>query len=188
MFSHPWRAGFAAALCGLSLLAATLPAAAFDGNSSGQFRAQLTGLPQVPSVLTRGHGSFTAELVDGDTALRYELSYADLSGPASMAHIHVGRTGKNGGVIITLCGGPGQACPRSAGTVRGTITAADVQAIAAQGVASGDFQGLLTLLRNGATYVNVHTPMFAEGEIRGQVSASGADSDRSEPKPDGVNE
>jgi hypothetical protein len=181
MFSHPWRAGIAAALCGLSLLAATLPAVAFDGNAPGQFRAQLTGLPQVPSVLTRGHGTFTAELVDGDTALHYELSYVDLSGPASMAHIHVGQTGTNGGAIVTLCGGSAQACPGSAGTVRGTISAADVQAIAGQGVASGDFQGLLTLLRNGAAYVNVHTPTFAEGEIRGQVSAAGTDSDRTQP-------
>jgi hypothetical protein len=168
------------------LLTATLPAVAFDGSEPGQFRAQLAGLPQVPSVLTRGHGTFTAELVDGDTALRYELSYADLSGPASMAHIHVGQAGTNGGVIVSLCGGSGQACPGSAGSVRGTITAADIQAIATQGVAAGDFQGLLTLLRNGAAYVNVHTATFAEGEIRGQFSAAGADSNRSEPWPGGV--
>jgi hypothetical protein len=163
----------------VSLLAASLPAVAFDNSRSDQFRAQLSGLPQVPSVLTRGHGTFTAELVDGDNALRYELNYTDLSGPAMMAHLHFGETGSNGGVIVGLCGGSGQPCPGAAGIVTGTITAADVQAIAAQGVASGDFQGLLTALRNGAAYANVHSPAFAEGEIRGQVTSAAADPDRS---------
>ena len=42
-----------------------------------------------------------------------------------------------------LCGGGSKpACPQGSGTVTGTIVAADVQAIAAQGLAAKDIQAL----------------------------------------------
>ena len=51
----------------------------------------------------------------------------------------------------------------------GTITAADILAITAQGLAAGDFAGAVRALESGNTYANVHTTNFPAGEIRGQI-------------------
>jgi hypothetical protein len=42
--------------------------------------------------------------------------------------------------------------------------------VPAQNVTAGDFAGLVKILRAHLGYVNVHTTLFAAGEIRGQVS------------------
>ena len=90
-----------------------------------------------------------------------------------MAHIHLAQKGVNGPVTVFLCGGPTPACPSPGGTVTGTIVAADVLAIPAQGLAAGDLAGLLRAIRAGVTYVNVHSATFPTGEIRGQIARGG---------------
>lgn len=90
--------------------------------------------------------------------------------PSTAAHIHFGQPGVNGGVIAFLCGGDDRPnCPGVAGTVSGVISAADILAIAGQGLQAGDLEGALQAMRRGAAYVNVHSTLFPEGEIRGQV-------------------
>jgi len=137
--------------------------------------AELFPLNQVPAVLAKSHGSFSAE-INEDGTISFQLSYADMSSPVTQAHIHFGASKTNGGVVVFLCGGQKPACPAS-GTVTGAITAADVSVLPAtngdsvipQGIAPGDLAGLLTAIRAGDTYVNVHTETFPSGEIRGQV-------------------
>ena len=53
--------------------------------------------------------------------------------------------------------------------ISGTITAEDVQAIADQGVEAGSLEDLLRSIRARATYVNVSTGLYPDGEIRGQI-------------------
>jgi hypothetical protein len=70
---------------------------------------------------------------------------------------------------VFLCGGGGKpACPAS-GTVTGTLVAADVVGPTGQGIAAGEFAELVSAIRAGATYVNVHTSTFPGGEIRAQL-------------------
>jgi CHRD domain len=40
---------------------------------------------------------------------------------------------------------------------------------AAQGIAAGEFTELIDAIRNGVTYVNVHTSKYMGGEIRAQL-------------------
>ncbi|HEV2226131.1 MAG TPA: CHRD domain-containing protein [Nitrososphaerales archaeon] len=144
-----------------------------DENSRNHFRARLSGLQQVPTLFSTGSGVFTATIIDGGTTVSYTLTYSGLTG-AMAAHIHLGERATNGGVIAFLCGGGGKpACPTSSGTVTGTITATDVIGPTSQGLSAGAFTNFLTALRSGATYVNVHTPAFPSGEIRGQIIPSG---------------
>lgn len=134
------------------------------------FRATLDGYAEVPAVSTPGKGAFRATLNADGTSLAYELEYSGLRAGASAAHVHFGREGTNGGVLFWLCGGAGKpSCPGVGGSVSGSIVAGDIQAIAGQGIAAGDLKAALEAMRAGATYVNVHTPLFPGGEIRGQV-------------------
>ncbi len=150
-------------------------AAAQSWDHTDYLSADLISLNQVPAVLANSHGDFQAK-INEDGTISYELSYADMSSPVTQAHIHFGASNTNGGVMVFLCGGPKPACPAS-GTVTGTISAADVSVLPAsngdsvipQGIAPGDLAGLLTAIRTGNAYVNVHTAVFPSGEIRGQI-------------------
>ena len=55
----------------------------------------------------------------------------------------------------------------------GTITAANVLAIATQNVTAGDFDALTDALSSNTAYANIHTMKFPAGEIRGQIHRAG---------------
>jgi hypothetical protein len=158
------------------------------GQSGGpsNFSAELTGGNEVPAVSTKGGGEFRATLQNNNTEIAFELKYADLSGPASAAHIHFGQSFTGlGGIVVHLCGSGGTAaCPGAAGTVTGAFGAGRVVNVPAQGIAAGEFAELLAAIRAGHTYVNVHTEASPQGEIRGQIKpgrgVSGKDDDDEE--------
>ncbi len=86
--------------------------------------------------------------------LTYTLSYKDLTGPATAAHIHgPAPVGQNAGVMVPLKGASGVASP-----IQGKATLTDTQ---------------IQEMDNGQTYVNVHTKAHPAGEIRGQVTKGG---------------
>lgn len=134
-------------------------------------QAALTGLQEVPVVVTPGSGTFRADVSADETQLVFTLTYQGLQGTVSAAHIHAAQPDVNGGIVIHLCGTGGKpACPAPPGEVSGVLTAADVVAVASQGVGAGDIGEVIGLMRRRATYVNVHsTPDHATGEIRGNV-------------------
>lgn len=154
-----------------------------SGGESASFhvRAKLSGFQETPSISTTGNGRFTASATGDGTAIEFELTYADLQGVAgggavTGAHVHLGQRGVAGGIVIHLCGTGGRAaCPPAPATVTGTISAADVVNLPAQGIAAGDLAAVLRAARAGVTYVNVHTTAFPTGEIRGQLRARGDD-------------
>ena len=69
--------------------------------------------------------------------------------------------------MIFLCGGGGQPdCPATtAGTITGTITAANVTGPTTQGIDIGDLDSALEAVRAGLGYVNMHTVNFGGGEF-----------------------
>jgi hypothetical protein len=103
-----------------------------------------------------GAGSFAA-VIDRDTnQLCFGLTVRDISNPTA-AHIHKGRRGKNGPIVITLTapstGDPG----------------------ASSGCVNAD-PSLLGKIRKRPHryYVNVHTADFPGGAVRGQMFQRGA--------------
>ncbi|HET8579959.1 MAG TPA: CHRD domain-containing protein [Nitrospiraceae bacterium] len=142
-------------------------------------RALLTGYEETPAaVSTTGRGLFRATISDDGQSINYTLTYRRLQAPVTQAHIHVGQLSITGSVVIFLCqtsGNPDPAglapqCPQE-GTVTGNITAANVIAgsQAPQQLAAGDLAAVITAIRAGATYANVHTTVSPGGEIRGQI-------------------
>jgi len=142
-----------------------------------QFRANLNTFEETPAIVGNGVGHLRLTLHD-DMTMDFELTFSGLTGPAMVAHIHIGQRAVAGGVTIFFCGGGGRpACPGDSGTVSGTITAADVMALPAQGIAAGDLAAVLRAMRRGDTYGNMHTAAHPGGEIRGQIRGGRGDDD-----------
>jgi hypothetical protein len=136
--------------------------------------AKLTGLEEVPSILSSAHGDFEARVTDDGAGVEYKLKYSGFDSDVAMAHIHIGQPGVNGGIAVFLCGGgSAPACPTRSGEVTDTFVAADVLAIGAQDLAAGDLEALLRAIRDGVAYVNVHSADHPGGEIRGQLKKGG---------------
>ena len=137
------------------------------------FRASLDSYHETSlSLSTSGTGSFQARLNHDGDELTYELQYSGLEGGNTLfAHVHLGQMGTTGGVMFFLCGGGGRpACPNTATTVTGTVTAANIIGPAGQGFSPGEFQEAIEAMRAGSAYANVHTTVYPSGEIRGQIN------------------
>lgn len=115
-------------------------------------RAALTVGAEVPKpsgVRAGVGGGFKLDLIDssGSYSIAWTLTYRNLTGRAQAAHIHKGRPGKAGPVVVGLCG-PCRSGRKGKAKVSKTVASA---------------------IKAGTAYVNVHTAKNAAGEIRGQV-------------------
>jgi plastocyanin len=131
-------------------------------HSAGELRGQivpvlhriaLNGAKARPNpVQSTGSGLGTLLLVGSD--LTFHVDYRDLSVTATAAHIHgPASTGTAAGILVGLgthaAGGFG-----ASGRLLGTVPLTPDQ---------------LAWLIDGQTYINIHTPLHASGEIRGQI-------------------
>lgn len=121
------------------------------------YQAQLNAASETPANTSTATGTATFVL-DGNR-LRYTVTVLGLSGPATMAHIHVGAKGASGPPVYSF-----EIKKVAAGALAEGYV--DLSKEVSKGV-SGD--SLKTLLANGNAYVNVHTAAHPGGEIRGQI-------------------
>ena len=161
------------AAAGLTLVAAAaLAGKGGNGHGGNNFAANLTGYQETPSESTPGRGTFRARIVNGNT-IHYTLHYEGFEaaeGNTLFSHIHFGQRGVAGGVSAFLCGGGNKpACTPTQGTFEGDIVASDVVGPSGQGIAAGEMDELISAMRKGYTYANVHTTLNGAGLIRGQI-------------------
>lgn len=100
-----------------------------------------------------------------DGVVAYSIDVADITA-VTAAHIH-DPAGANAtaGIIVPLFAGPeGGTGEVNGELVASTFTAANITNDAVS------MDSLLVLMRNGQSYVNVHTTANPAGEIRGQVT------------------
>lgn len=146
-----------------------------------KLKATLTGVQEVPSVLTAGTGEFSATIDPTGTSMTFRVTYSGLEADVTQSHIHFGQPAVNGGIMIFFCtnltpptGVPRpQPCPLRAGTVEGTVTAADVIGPLGQGINPLNFANVVSAIQTGRTYANVHSTRSPGGEIRGLVKRGG---------------
>jgi hypothetical protein len=131
-------------------------------NPSGELRGQiltgnlvlvtfgLSGTQEVPALSTSASGSGYAIVNTNDYALELKV-VTDGVIDATMAHIHTGRIGENGTVLVDLEQSPYNA---------------NVWSAPADAALNAEIFGMLA---SGGHYVNVHTPTNPGGELRGQI-------------------
>ena len=134
------------------------------------FTARLTGDQEVPPVetRTRGRAHFTVNHALTKIKFKVKVRVRDddvgLLGVAG-AHIHCGLAGANGPVVAFLAGDmPGGLI----GKVEFGGTLMDGNII--NPVCGETIADLADAMRDGDTYVNVHSLANAAGEVRGQIA------------------
>ncbi|GBE24093.1 trifunctional nucleotide phosphoesterase protein YfkN precursor [bacterium BMS3Bbin02] len=135
--------------------------AAVAASDSTNFYTVLSGDNQPTPVATDSTGAVGLSLSADEATLNFVAVANDLVG-ATAAHIHVGPAGANAPAVAPLFG-PNTGLDVDGVLARGSITEADLL--------SGTMADLVTALRAGNAYVNVHTTGNPSGEIRGQIDA-----------------
>ena len=167
---------------GLVLLVGLGSFALADGGTRDFKGKNMSGYVESPAVSSVASGSFEAKLSQDGETLSYELSYGDLEGTVTQAHIHFGNAHETGGITLWLCEtatnpdpdatADTPTCPQS-GTVTGELSMADVKTVTAQGIAANELNEVLAAMRGGHAYANVHSSKFGPGEIRAQINDNG---------------
>lgn len=146
------------------------------GGGDSTLQVRLSGFEEDPLALsTTGSGTFRATVDARNQTITFRLTYSGLEGALQQAHIHIGNRSQTGNISVFLCTNLGngpvgtQACPAAPATVTGTLRPADVIGPVNQGVNPGEFSELVTAIRTGTTYVNVHSTKYPGGEIRAQL-------------------
>jgi hypothetical protein len=143
--------GIAALALGAALLAAVGASGAGQATSirlaSTLDAAQEVPAPEGNVAGARGTFAATARASATGATLEWNLTFAELTGPAVAAHVHTGVRGQAGPVVVPLCG-PCQSPASGSANVAANV---------------------LDALESGGAYVNVHTARNGPGEIRGQV-------------------
>ena len=173
------RLRLAVAIAVVAALAVVVTTAIAGGGND--IRERLTGYEEDPLVLsTTGTGTFSAWIDESESRIFYRLSFENLEGDVTQAHIHFGGRHQSGGISVWLCVNPTAdppltapmgtpKCEGIADTVTGTIRAKDVVGPAAQGIEPKAFGELVAAIRAGVTYANVHSVKYPGGEIRAQL-------------------
>ncbi len=115
------------------------------------FAATLTGAAERPTPVdtpARGAGWATLE----GNRLTWWITYQDLKGPLTMAHIHgPADANSSAGVLVNLNPTPGA----TSGVITGTAEVG---------------QTVIDAIRQGQAYFNIHSTVHGGGEIRGQLA------------------
>jgi hypothetical protein len=127
--------------------------------ASSKYKATLTGSAEKPKSDSKAKGTATFTVASNNKSIKYTIKASGLSGAVQAAHIHFGKPGKAGPVVVNICPKP-CSLPKS-----GTLTSK--QFTKAPGVSN--FAAAVKALKKGEAYVNLHTKEYPAGEIRGNI-------------------
>ena len=135
-----------------------------------QFVATLDGTKEVPPVDANATGSagFSQPHLNN---MSYGIQLSDLE-KVTAAHIHLGKEGENGPVIVTLFKADNDT---GTGLINGQLVGGSISNDKLEGPLAGKAVevDLIKAIQDGEAYVNVHTTDSPNGAIRGQIVAGG---------------
>ena len=111
-----------------------------------------------------GSGTATVDYNSAAGTFSYTLSWTNLTGDATMAHIHYGATGVSGPIVVPFF----MSSLAATDSISGTLTAADVMPDSAAGIFT--IADVARAIQDGNAYVNIHTAEYPAGELRGQLA------------------
>jgi hypothetical protein len=118
------------------------------------FMTMLDGGQETPAVPTQGMGLGYMEIDDEMESMMYHVVFDKLTGTPTASHFHKAPIGASGGVVVNLTDS------MSANEIKGTVSGTGLTKAFIMDAIKGDI------------YVNVHTPSYPGGEIRGQLVRS----------------
>ena len=148
------------------VITAGIASISFNSNSAvfavtAKYTAKLSGHSEVPPVNSTSTG--VAEFKPLSASVAYSVNATNIQGVTG-GHIHLGKPGVNGPVIVTLIS---SAVATNKVAVQGKITASMLE---------GPLKGkkltdLVSAMKKGNTYVNIHTVKHPNGQIRGDITS-----------------
>jgi hypothetical protein len=148
------------AIAGIAVVSTSLAPATVFANV--YFVTNMTGQQEVPPVDTKavGEAILTQDLPQNQT-MHYFVNVTGIQG-VTQGHIHSGAEGENGPIVVTLFNFDS---PQNEVLQYSNFTASNLE-----GPMQGKtMQDLIGAMKNGSTYINVHTEQNPNGEIRGQL-------------------
>src|SRR5262249_21680015 len=132
------------------------------------FKADLTGDQEVPPVVTDTTGKAFFQLNKAETEIGIQLFVSD-GVRITQSHIHCAPAGTNGPVVVFLAGLHAAGLDVDGKWVsNATITDTSI----VNPACGATVAALAASMRNGNTYVNVHSVAHPGGVIRGQVETA----------------
>ncbi len=135
---------------------------AFTSGGPIMYAAELRGSKETPPNSSNAFGSSLVTLDSINSTLAFEVATSGISGPTA-SHIHRGAAGVAGPVIINFATSPAQFLN---GRVSGSGAISTLQS---SSFLASDLTALASPSTANGFYVNVHSPAFPGGEIRGQL-------------------
>lgn len=136
------------------------------------FRTHLSGDNKVHTVETNATCQTVFQLNKNGMKLHYKLIVANIKN-IKMAHIHMGSAEENGPVVVWLYP-PAPPAKLIEGSTNGVLQEKVIPKDDLVGQLKGeDLWDLVKMMKDGQTYVNVHTDQYPAGEIRGQIMMNG---------------
>ena len=148
------------AIAGITVVSTSLAPSPVFANV--YFVTNMTGQQEVPPVDTQavGEAILTQDLPQNQT-MHYYVNVTGIQG-VTQGHIHSGAEGENGPIVVTLFNFDS---PQNEVLQDSNFTASNLE-----GPMQGKtMQDLIAAMKNGSTYINVHTEQNPNGEIRGQL-------------------
>jgi hypothetical protein len=134
----------------VAALATAFAAGAASGAGTTTFTVQLRGSNEAPAAPASNRGRVTVKLTPASGRVCWTFVLAKIDGKPNQAHIHKGRRGVSGPVVIPLVANGKTYVARGCARAKKTLVAAIVK-------------------RPAGYYVNVHNAKHPAGAMRGQL-------------------
>lgn len=128
------------------------------------FNTSLKGDNEVPSRETNAAGEAIITISKDESYIHFKLIVANIE-DVSGSHFHIAPAGSNGGVVAFLYSNPQASGPENGVLAEGYIMSEDLIG----SLSGAELSDLISAIREGNVYVNVHTSAYPGGELRGQL-------------------